>query len=68
MGYEFNKIIMNIEEIKKCIPHRDPLIIVEAVHELNIDNNIITSKLLTSNDPVFAGHFPNNPYIQVSII
>ncbi|APJ05199.1 hypothetical protein AXG55_13355 [Silvanigrella aquatica] len=53
--------MMNVEEIKKCIPHRSPLLLIEAVHELNIDKNIITSKLLTSDEPVFAGHFPNNP-------
>lgn len=61
MGSIFNKIVMNTEEIKKCLPHRDPLLLIDTVHELNLGESIITSKLLTTDEPVFRGHFPENP-------
>jgi 3-hydroxyacyl-[acyl-carrier-protein] dehydratase len=61
MGNIFNKVAMNLEEIKKCLPHRDPLLLIDAIHELNLDENITASKLLTNDEPVFKGHFPGNP-------
>ncbi|WP_397600496.1 3-hydroxyacyl-ACP dehydratase FabZ [Silvanigrella sp.] len=61
MGSIFDKIIMNTEEIKKCLPHRDPLLLIDSVHDLKLGESIITSKLLTKDDPVFRGHFPENP-------
>lgn len=57
----FDKVAMNMEEIKNVIPHRDPLLLIDCVHEINLGKNIITSKLLTKDDPVFRGHFPENP-------
>ncbi|MES2614580.1 MAG: hypothetical protein V4591_04100, partial [Bdellovibrionota bacterium] len=54
-------IIMDIEKIKTLIPQRHPLLLIEAVHELIPHKKIITSKLLTPDEPVFAGHFPGNP-------
>ena len=45
MGNIYNKIIMNTEEIKKWLPHRDPLLLVDNVHQLNLGENIISSKL-----------------------
>ncbi len=57
----FNKTAMTMEDIKKVIPHRDPLLLIDCVHEINLGKNIITSKLLTKDEPVFRGHFPENP-------
>ena len=57
----FDKIAMSTDDIKKVIPHRDPLLLIDYVHEINLGKNIITSKLLTKDDPVFKGHFPENP-------
>ncbi|WGL61161.1 3-hydroxyacyl-ACP dehydratase FabZ [Pigmentibacter sp. JX0631] len=57
----FDKIAMSMDDIKKVIPHRDPLLLIDCVHEINLGKNIITSKLLTKDDPVFRGHFPENP-------
>lgn len=56
-----NKVVMDIDEIKKCLPHRDPLLLIDLIHELNLNENIVASKLLSKDDPVFVGHFPGNP-------
>jgi 3-hydroxyacyl-[acyl-carrier-protein] dehydratase len=61
MGGIFSKVVMDIEKIKKCLPHRDPLLLIDAIHELNLNESIVTSKLLTKEEPVFEGHFPSNP-------
>ncbi len=57
----FNKTAMNMEEIKKVIPHRGPLLLIDTVHEINLGKNIVASKLLTKDEPVFRGHFPETP-------
>jgi 3-hydroxyacyl-[acyl-carrier-protein] dehydratase len=54
-------IVMDTEEIKKFIPHREPFLLIDSVHELNDHKNIIASKLLLPEAPIFAGHFPGNP-------
>ena len=57
-----DKIFMTKEEIKNTIPHREPFLLIDVVHELNADENkIIGSKQLTMEEPVFQGHFPGNP-------
>jgi 3-hydroxyacyl-[acyl-carrier-protein] dehydratase len=61
MGNIFSKVVMDIEEIKKCLPHRDPLLLIDAIHELKLNESIVTSRLLKNEDPIFAGHFPGNP-------
>ncbi len=51
-------ITLTREEIKKYIPHRDPLLLIDQVHELVVGKKIIATKLLTADEPVFRGHFP----------
>jgi 3-hydroxyacyl-[acyl-carrier-protein] dehydratase len=56
-----DNIIMGIEKIKSFIPQRSPLLLIDSVHELIANEKIVASKLLTPEEPVFAGHFPGNP-------
>lgn len=59
---------MNKEEIKKILPHRDPILLVDRVIEKGNDY-IIAEKEITSENPVLKGHFPNYPiYPGVYII
>ncbi len=51
---------MQIEEIKKLIPHRYPFLLVDRVLELESDK-IKTVKNVTVNEPFFQGHFPGAP-------
>lgn len=51
---------MNIEEIKKYIPHRYPFLLVDRVLELE-ENRIVTIKNVTVNEEFFNGHFPGAP-------
>jgi 3-hydroxyacyl-[acyl-carrier-protein] dehydratase len=48
---------MNIEEIKKLLPHRYPLLLVDRVLEVN-EKHITAIKNVSANEEFFNGHFP----------
>lgn len=49
---------INIEEIKKIIPHRYPFLLVDRVTEVNGYESIKGYKNVTYNEQLFQGHFP----------
>ncbi|MBD3616462.1 MAG: 3-hydroxyacyl-ACP dehydratase FabZ [Gracilimonas sp.] len=51
---------MNIEEIKKVLPHRYPFLLVDRVLEVD-ETNIKAYKNVTANEEFFNGHFPGQP-------
>jgi 3-hydroxyacyl-[acyl-carrier-protein] dehydratase len=51
---------VNTDEIKQCIPHRDPFLWLDEISEIS-DNRIVAKKLLADSLPVFQGHYPNFP-------
>lgn len=52
---------MQIEEIKKLLPHRYPFLLVDRVVELELGKRILAYKNITANEEVFNGHFEGNP-------
>lgn len=52
---------MDINQIKKLLPHRYPFLMVDRVVELVPGERIIAYKNITANEEVFNGHFPNAP-------
>ena len=53
--------IMNKEQIKEIIPHRDPFLLIDRVIELEPGVFVKAQKNLTENDFWFTGHFPDHP-------
>lgn len=51
---------MEVEEIKKLIPHRYPFLLVDRVLEIG-DDHIVSLKNVTVNEEFFNGHFPGAP-------
>ena len=50
--------LMDIEEIKKYLPHRFPFLLVDRVLELDLaEKRIKALKNVTVNEPHFPGHF-----------
>ncbi len=54
------KILLTLEDIKKEIPHRDPLLLLDRV-EIIEENKAVGYKLIHPEMAVLAGHFPGNP-------
>ncbi|MBQ0721188.1 MAG: 3-hydroxyacyl-ACP dehydratase FabZ [Gammaproteobacteria bacterium] len=52
---------MDIEEIKKLLPHRYPFLLVDRVVEIELGKTILAYKNITANEEVFNGHFPDRP-------
>ena len=52
---------MEINEIRKYLPHRYPFLLVDRVVEINLGESIVAYKNLTINEPYFDGHFPDKP-------
>ena len=50
---------MNIEDIKKLLPHRYPALLVDRVEEIELNKYIKAYKNITTNEPHFIGHFPD---------
>jgi UDP-N-acetylglucosamine acyltransferase len=53
--------IMDINQIKKLLPHRYPFLLVDKVVEHEPGKRIVAIKNVTSNEEFFNGHFPENP-------
>lgn len=49
------------EQIKKIIPHRDPMLLVDEVIELKDGESIKTKFYISPDREIFKGHFPNAP-------
>jgi 3-hydroxyacyl-[acyl-carrier-protein] dehydratase len=51
---------MQIEDIKKILPHRYPFLLVDRVLETT-EEKITALKNVTANEEYFNGHFPGQP-------
>ena len=52
--------IMDVNRIRELLPHRYPMQLVDKVTALGA-NTIVGIKNVTSNEPFFQGHFPEEP-------
>ena len=49
-------------DIERLLPHRDPFLFVDAITALDLAQaGIRGERRIRSEDPVFVGHFPNQP-------
>lgn len=52
--------VMDVNRIRELLPHRYPMQLVDKVIELG-PNSIVGLKNITTDEPFFTGHFPNEP-------
>ncbi len=62
-------IDIDINKIKKMLPHRYPFLLVDRVLEFDEENeSIVAIKNVTANEPHFEGHFPVQPVMPGVLI
>ena len=53
--------LLDIEQIKQIIPHRDPFLLIDEVEELEPGVRVVAKKHLKTDEFWFKGHFPQEP-------
>ena len=58
---------IDVNGIKKLLPHRPPFLMVDRVAEVS-ENNIVCIKTIGVNEGFFQGHFPQEPVMPGVLI
>ncbi|AIQ12947.1 3-hydroxyacyl-ACP dehydratase FabZ [Paenibacillus durus] len=60
--------MLDIERIKKVIPHRYPFLLVDKILEIDEGKKAVGIKNVTINEPYFLGHFSDYPVMPGVLI
>ena len=60
--------MLDIDAIKKIIPHRHPFLLIDRIDELVVGERAAGIKNVTANEPFFPGHFPDYPVMPGVLI
>ena len=54
---------LDINDIMKILPHREPFLFVDEIIEIEEDKRIVGLKKISGKEEFFKGHFPGNPIL-----
>ena len=52
---------LDIQEILALLPHRYPMLLIDRVIDFTPGKSLHAIKNVSINEPIFTGHFPNQP-------
>lgn len=52
-------VSLDVEQIKKLLPHRAPFLFVERLTDIVANESAVGHKAVSYNEPHFQGHFPD---------
>lgn len=59
---------MDVRRVMALLPHRYPMLLVDRVEELIVDERIVAVKAVSMNEGFFQGHFPGRPIMPGVLI
>ena len=68
MADDSGKTILDVEQIKKLLPHRAPFLFVERLTDIVPHESATGWKAVSVNEPYFQGHFPDYPVLPGVLI
>ena len=59
---------LDIDQIRKLLPHREPFLFLERLAEIVPGESAVGYKAVSCNEPHFRGHFPDYPVMPGVLI
>ena len=60
-----DRVNYGLPDIKKLIPHREPFLFLDNILGIDLhQGQIIGTRYISGDDPIFEGHFPDFPVYQ----
>lgn len=59
---------LSVLQIHQLIPHRYPMLLVDRIEKIVMNQSCVGIKNVTINEPFFVGHFPDEPIMPGVLI